>query len=203
MASVEPVLGANPPSGAPPSGRVARLRVRLAVLRGRGRIVAGPGVTAARGVTWDVARGARVVLGAGCAIGERTRVHVTGGELRLGAGTVLGDRCVLRIAAGARLGDGCRLADEVVLLDTAPEVGDVDVPVRVQGTRAEAIVIGDRVRIGSRTVVQGGARVGAGAQIAAWLAVDGEVPAGARWEGAPAPGRAGDASAQAPRRVDT
>ncbi len=173
--AAEPLIGLNPPTGLPPAGVSARLRTRLAVLRRRGRVVTGPGVTLGRGVRFEVARGARVVLGEGCAVGEGTRVHVTAGELRLGAGTVLGDRCVFRIAADATVGAGGRLSDEAVLLSTASDSAAV-----------APIVVGERVRIGSRTVVHGGARIGDGAQIGAWLVVEGEVPAGARWDGVPA-----------------
>jgi acetyltransferase-like isoleucine patch superfamily enzyme len=187
VSTPEPLIGVTPPTGLPPSGPRARLRARLAVLRGRGRVVAGPGVTVGRGVVWEVARGARLVLEDGCAIGEGTRFHVTGGVLRLGPGTVLGDRCVFRIAAGADLGAGCRLADEAVLLDSGSLAGAV-----------APIVLGERVRVGSRTVVHGGSRIGDGAQVAAWLVVEGEVPAGARWDGVPVVVAAAGDSAESP-----
>lgn len=167
-----PLPGVTPPTGRPPSGLLARARTRLAVLRGRGRVVAGAGVAQGRGVRFEVARGGRVVLGAGCAIAQGTRVHVVGGELRVGPRTVLGDRCVFRIAASAEIGADCRLADEAVLLSA----GD-------HGAEVAPIVIGRRVRIGSRAVIHGGARVDDDAQIAAGLVVGGAVPP------APQPGR--------------
>lgn len=179
-----PPLGVNPPTASPPSGVLARLRVRAAVMRSRGRVVAGPGVAAGRGVRWDVSRDARLVLGEGCAIGRGTRFHVgAGGDVSVGPQTVFGDRCVVRVLYGARLGAACRLADEAVLLDTAPVVADVDVPVRRQGETAAPIVIGDGVRVGSRAVVHGGVRIGDGAQVGAWLVVAEDIAAGVVLDG--------------------
>lgn len=176
----EPLTGHAPAAGAPPRGPLARLRTRIAVARSRGRVSADRGVTLGPGVRFDVAPSARVHLGAHAAIGGGSRLHVTGGELRVGADATLGEGCVVQSRTAVTIGAGAALADEVVVLDHRPIAGDVERPVRRQGTTATPIVVGPRVRIGPRTVVGGGAVIGEGAQIAAQLVIDASVPAGGR-----------------------
>ncbi|UTI62984.1 hypothetical protein NBH00_16655 [Paraconexibacter antarcticus] len=176
-AAPEPRLVAAPPAGPPPSGLRALLRARLLVLRHRGRVRAARGAAVGPGVVVHVAPGALLLLGPGCAIGDGTRLHVAAGELRIGRGTVLGERCVARLLAGADVGPQCRLADEVVLADCGPVTSDVETPLRRQGLRAAPIAVGAGVRIGPRAVVLGGARIAAGVQVGAQLVVRGDVAA--------------------------
>ena len=107
---------------------------------------------------FDVAPGARVVLGAGVVLGDRCRFHVGSGEVSIGAGTTLGERCVVtaheRVAIGAR----CLLGDEVVLIDLDHRFDDVERPVRLQGVRTGPVTVGDGVRIGPGAAVLRGAR---------------------------------------------
>lgn len=154
---------------------MACLRARLLVLRHRGRVRAARGAAVGPGVVVDVAPGARMLLGPRCAIGEGTRVHLAAGELRIGRGTVLGERCVARLLAGADIGAGCRLADEVVLADCGPVTTDVETPMRQQGLTAAPIAVGAGVRVGPRAVILGGARIATGVQVGAQLVVRGDV----------------------------
>lgn len=180
----EPLRGAAPPAGRPPAGVGARARARWAVARSRGRVSAARGAALGRGVIWDLAPGARVRLGDGCAIGERTRVHVVGdGTAHVGSGTVLGERCVVQTRTAVTVGAGARLADEVALLDHRPVIADAERPLRRQGVSAAAITIGDRARIGPRTVIGAGVTVGPDAQVGANLVIEADVPAGARVDG--------------------
>lgn len=118
------------------------------------------------GIVLDVSPGAEVdiddsaVLGAGC------RIHARGGRVRIGAGAVLGERCVLIAHAGIDIGDGAVLADEVVAIDFEPTHDDVETPVRLQPLRAEPIVVGAGARVGIAAALQAGARVPAGATVA-------------------------------------
>lgn len=172
----EPRLVANPPSALHGRGALAgRLRARWAVLRGHGRVSAARGAALGPGVRFDVAPGARVLLGPGCVIGGRSRLHVAGGEVRIGSDAVLGERCVLHVMDGASIGRGCRLADEVVLADHGPRYEDVERPIRRQGVQAQPIVVGDGVRVGSRAVLLGGAHVADGTQVGAQAVVRGPV----------------------------
>jgi acetyltransferase-like isoleucine patch superfamily enzyme len=121
------------------------------------------------------------------ALGDGCRLHVgAAGSVTIGAGTVLGERCVLtahdRITVGAR----CLLADEVVLVDGNPSFQDVERPVREQGIVSAPVAIGDGVRIGPGAAVLPGVTVGAGAAIGAHAVVTTDVAPGAAVQGVPA-----------------
>ncbi len=93
------------------------------------------GVRLGRGVVLRAEPGARLVVEAGAALGDGARLEARGGTLRVGAGSVLGERCALvgavtvgrecvvgawaRAEGGARLGDRARLAAHAVALDGA------------------------------------------------------------------------------------
>jgi acetyltransferase-like isoleucine patch superfamily enzyme len=139
-----------------------------------------------RGVVLDVARGAHLELGEGCAIGAGSRLHVRAGTVRIGAGAVLGERCTLAAHAGIEIGEGAVLGDEAVVVDFDHRHEDVEVPVRLQGVVGEPVVIGTGARIGARAAIQRGVTVGEGAQVAALSVVTRDVPPRARVGGVPA-----------------
>jgi acetyltransferase-like isoleucine patch superfamily enzyme len=187
------------PPAAPPRAPGWRDRRRAGRARRRSVEIAGE-VTIGRGVRFDVAVGARLVLGAGVVLGDGCRFHVVAGEVRVGAGTILGERCVVTAHAAVAIGARCVLADGVVLIDLDHRFDDVEAPVRLQGVRTAPVVLGDGVRIGPGAAVLRGVVVGAGAQVGAHAVVTRDVAPGARVEGVPAavvspvvagPGRAG------------
>ena len=110
-------------------------------------------------VTYDVSDGAQLILEDGCRIGDGTRVHVRSGVVRIGAGAVLGERCVLVCHAGIDVGERARLADGVALIDFEPVHEDAETPTRLQGIRARPI------RVGAGAVIEPGAALGPGAQV--------------------------------------
>jgi acetyltransferase-like isoleucine patch superfamily enzyme len=118
-----------------------------------------------RGVVLDVEPGAEVVLGDGCVLMDGCRIHARGGIVRIAPGAVLGERCVLIAHAGIEVGEHARLADEVALIDFAPEHRDSETPTRLQGLRAAPIHVGARALIGPRAALEPGARVPAGAVV--------------------------------------
>jgi acetyltransferase-like isoleucine patch superfamily enzyme len=160
-----------------------RLRARRA--RRRGVRVDGP-ATLGRGLRFDVAPGALVVLGPGVVLGDGCRFHVAAGEVRIGAGTVLGERCVVTARARVAIGAGCLLADEVVLADADRRFEDVERPVREQGLAVAPVIVGDGVRIGPGAALLRGVTVGARAVVGAHAVVTRDVPAGATVDGVPA-----------------
>jgi serine acetyltransferase len=199
-----------PPSALPRApGWRDRRRLRRAVRRGvvvdaaaRATIAVG------RDVVFDLAPGARVVLGAGVALGDGCRLHAAAGaEVRVGAATRLGERCVITAQERVTLGAGCLLADDVVLADFDHRFEDVERPVRAQGVTTAPVTVSDGVRIGPAVAVLRGVTIGAGATVGAHAVVTRDVPAGARVLGVPAasptppPPRAPDAPA--PRRGPT
>jgi acetyltransferase-like isoleucine patch superfamily enzyme len=164
--------------------------VRIPALPFRRRLPAGvqaaPGVQLGRGVRFAVAPGARVVLGPGCRIGDGSRFEVAAGEVRIGAGASLGERCVVTARVRIDIGAGVRAGDDVLLTDSSRSVDDVERPVRLQGLVTAPVAIGDGATLGARACVLPGVTVGARAVLEAGSVAERDVPAGAEAVGVPA-----------------
>jgi acetyltransferase-like isoleucine patch superfamily enzyme len=161
------------------------LRASLARLRSRGRVRVEGRVRLGRGVRFQLAKGAAVTIGDGARIGAGTRFHVHG-EARIGAGAMLGERCVIAALERVEVGAGARLEDEVVLIDFDHGVADVERPVRLQGLVTAPVVIGERAVLAAGATVLRGVVVGPGARVQARGVVTGDVAAGAVVGGVPA-----------------
>jgi len=168
---------ATPPGAAPPSGLRARLRARRAGARG---------AAFGRGVVVEVAEGARLEIEPGAAIGDQSRVVVRGGVVRIGAGAVLGERCRLIAHERIEIGAGAVLGDEAVAIDFDHRYDDVERPVRLQGVATAPVVVAAGARIGARAAIQRGVTIGENAEVGALAVVTRDVPAGARVGGVPA-----------------
>jgi acetyltransferase-like isoleucine patch superfamily enzyme len=142
-------------------------------LRVDGRVHVG------RGVRLTVAPGARLILGAGCVLGERVRVVATSGEVRIGGGTRIGERGTLVALAGIAIGERCELGPAVLVADAGPRADDVERPIRRQGVRAAPVEVGAGARIGAHAALHAGARVGAGAKIGSYAVISDAVAPGA------------------------
>ena len=123
----------------------------------------------------------------------RDRLAVTGrprlghgAMVSVGAGAILGERCVIAAHERVEIGAGARLEDEVVLIDFDHDVRDVERPVREQGILTAPVVVGERARIGAAAGVLRGVAIGAGARVGVRAVVTHDVPPGARAEGVPA-----------------
>ena len=152
----------------------------IARVRARGRLVVEGRVTLGRGVVFDVARGARVALGDECSVGDGCRFHVAAGEVRIGEGAVIGDRCVFAAHRSIEVGTGAVLGDEVVLIDFDHDVRDVERPVRLQGLLTGPVRVGEHAVVGQAAAILHGAIVGDGGRVLARSVVSGDLPARAR-----------------------
>ena len=135
----------------PPGSRLRLVRARL-----RPRVELGAGVRVGRGVVLRAARGARVVIGDGAAIADGARIEAADGELRVGAGAALGERCSL--AGAVTIGRECV----------------VGAWARVEGKA----LLEDRARLAAHAVALSGARIGRGAVVGSYTVVDGSVTPG-------------------------
>ena len=133
--------------------------LRAALLARRPGVTLEGTVRIGRGVRIEVARGAQLWLGDGCVLGAGSRVLVRGGSVRIGPGAQLDDDCRVVAHAGVTIGSRCVLGPQAAVMDSEPEIGEVDVPVRLQGLAAVPVVIGDGVVVGPGAVVLGGASV--------------------------------------------
>ena len=168
---------AAPPGAPPPSGLRARLRARRAGARG---------AAFGHGVVVDVAEGARLEIEPGAVIGDRSRIVVRAGTVRIGAGTALGERCRLIAHERIEIGPGAVLGDETVAVDFDHRDDDVERPVRLQGIATAPVSVGANARIGARAAIQRGVAIGDGAEVGPLAVVTRSVAAGARAGGVPA-----------------
>ena len=164
---------------------MALLRNARTVLRTPG-VWAGRDVVVGRNVHFQVGAGARLVIGDGCRIGERTRIVVQQGSVEIGAGARLGERCTIVAHSGVTIGAGAWLEDGAVLVDFDHVIDDVEVPIRAQPLVATPIVVGERVRIGLGSGVLRGVTVGAGAIVGPHAVVTRDVAPGSIVAGNPA-----------------
>jgi carbonic anhydrase/acetyltransferase-like protein (isoleucine patch superfamily) len=125
-----------------------RVRARRAALRRGVRL--GRGVTVGRGVRLRAARGSRVLVGPGAAIGDRARLEARGGDLRVGRDAVLGAHCML--AGAVTVGRDCVVGDWA----------------RLEGDAR----LGDRARLAAHAVALRGAEIDAGTVVPSFVTVE-------------------------------
>lgn len=164
---------------------MALLRTARTVLRTPG-VRAGRDVVVGRNVRFQLGAGARLVIGDGCRIGERTRIVVQQGSVELGAGVRLGERCTIVAHSAITIGAGVWLEDGAVLVDFDHVIDDVELPIRAQPLVATPIVVGERARIGLGSGVLRGVTVGAGAIVGPHAVVTRDVAPGGAVGGVPA-----------------
>jgi acetyltransferase-like isoleucine patch superfamily enzyme len=128
-----------------------------------------------------------VSLADGCRIGDGCRLHVgQGGEVAIGPGAVLGERCVLAAHERIEIRARADLGDEVVIVDFDHDLRDVERPVRQQGLLTAPVVIGEGAVIATAAGILRGVTLGDGAHVDVRAVVTHDVPAGARAQGVPA-----------------
>jgi len=149
-------------------------------------VIAGAGVRLGRGVELDAASGGRIVLEDGCAIGDGCRLLARAGEIRIGAGAVLGERVTLLAHAGIVVGAGARLGDGAMAVDFDHVIADVETPIRLQPLDTAPVHVGARARVGHGACLLSGVRIGAGASVGEHAVVTRDVPAGTAVAGVPA-----------------
>jgi acetyltransferase-like isoleucine patch superfamily enzyme len=145
------------------------------VLARRRHVTSGGELLLLRGDVEIVKRdggGQRLALGRGVRMAERVRLIFEGpdGAIEIGDDTFLNARCEIRARERVSIGSGCRLAFDVIVMDTNHH--------DLEGTETTSpTVIGDRVWIGARALILRGVTIGDGAVIAAGSVVTRHVPA--------------------------
>ncbi|MBA2517256.1 MAG: acyltransferase [Solirubrobacterales bacterium] len=132
-----------------------------------------------RGVRLQAAPGARIVLGEGSLIGDGCRLYARGGELRVGAGATLGERCTVVAHAGVAVGEGAVLGAGAMVVDFAHGTDEVEQPIRLQPMAASPVVIGANARVGHGSSVLRGVTIGDRAVVGAHTVVTLDVAADA------------------------
>jgi acetyltransferase-like isoleucine patch superfamily enzyme len=118
-----------------------------------------------------VARGARVELGDGSALGPDSRIDAHAGHVTLGPGARLGERAIVTAIVRVEIGPGVQVGDWAVVADAEPTWADPDTPVRHQPVRSGPVTIGADAVLGPHAVVGPGADIAAGESVAPYAVV--------------------------------
>jgi len=166
----------------------ARLLLRLGwlKLRWRGRLQTDGIAFIGPGVTLEIGRGARIVLGRWSWIGHGTKLRAHEGEILIGAKTVLGQECTISAFQHVSIGRECIVADRVMLIDFDHGVVEVERPIREQGIYKRDVRVGHNVWIGYGVCILRGVTVGDNAILGTTAVVTRDVPANAVMGGVPA-----------------
>jgi acetyltransferase-like isoleucine patch superfamily enzyme len=166
----------------------ARLIVRFCwlKLRWRGRLQTDGLAFVLPGVTFEIGREGRVVLGRWSWIGHGTKVRAHEGEVLIGAKSVLGQECTISCFQHVAIGRECIVADRVMLIDFDHGVVEVDRPIRLQGIYKRDVNVGNNVWLGYGACVLRGVTVGDNAVIGTSSVVTKDVPDNAIVGGIPA-----------------
>lgn len=128
----------------------------------------------------------RIVIGPWVHIGAGSRLRCHEGTLRIGAKSVLGERCTINTWLDIEIGDACLIADDVYLCDFDHVTDRLDIPIKDQGIVKSPVRIGDDVWLGTDVVVTRGTRVGPGSVVGASSVVRGDFPPYSVLAGVPA-----------------
>lgn len=148
----------------------------------RSGVVIGHGTRFGRGVVIRASSGGSIVIGSGVEVGAGTQLIASGGLLNIEDGSFLSMLCIVAARDKVTLGRDCMVAEMVSIRDhdhdplSAPRDGMMLV---------EAVHIGPRVWIGSKSSVTRGAVVGADSVIGTLSVVRGIVPPSHLAAGAP------------------
>lgn len=191
------VLDAEIPSGLLATFMIARGGELLrGVLRTRRPVLLGPGVRLRGGRRIKFGRfvsigpdcsidgygsaGTRLAdgsrLGRGCVVTVTSHLSRLGKGFSLGANSGLGDYCHVGASGGITVGRDVIMGPFVSLHSQEHVFKDVDVPIRLQGTTEQGILIEDNCWIGARVTVLDGTVIGSGTVVAAGAVVKGVFP---------------------------
>jgi acetyltransferase-like isoleucine patch superfamily enzyme len=168
--------------------KYVRLLVRLGWLKLRfGRRLVTDGMCfVGPGVTLEIKRGARLVLGRWSWIGHDCKIRVHEGEVRIGAKTVMGQECTISAFQHVAIGRECVVADRVMLIDFDHGVVEVERPIRLQGIYKRDVNVGNNCWIGYGVCVLRGVTVGDNCVLGTSAVVTNDVPDNAVVGGIPA-----------------
>lgn len=160
-------------------------------IRGRGKIKMGRGARIGRNVKIifddDACQGA-LYLGR-CSLTENDVIYAPrGGKIVIGDNSFVGPRCMIQSCRNSEVlvGNFVMLAAGVMIFGSNHIFDRRDIPMRLQGERADGIYIADDVWIGTSGIILDGVFIENGAVVAAGAVVRTLVPAGSIYGGVPA-----------------
>jgi acetyltransferase-like isoleucine patch superfamily enzyme len=109
-----------------------------------------------------------------------------GGQICIGSHCSVNPFCVLYGLGGLKIGDNVRIATQTVIVPANHNFNDVAIPIRLQGSKLNGVVIEDDVWIGAGVKILDGVVIGQGSVVAAGAVVTKNVPNYAVVAGVPA-----------------
>jgi acetyltransferase-like isoleucine patch superfamily enzyme len=155
-------------------------------LRWHGRLVTDGLCFVCPGVKFEIAPGARVVLGRWSWIGDGCKIRAHEGVISIGAKSVLGQECTLSCYQQISIGRECIIADRTMMIDFDHGTAEVERAVREQGIYKRDVRVGHNVWIGYGACILRGVTVGDNAVVGTSAVVTGDVPEDAVVGGVPA-----------------
>lgn len=158
---------------------MARLRFGKALRFGRG-------VRLLRGVRFEIFDGGAIEIGADTLIGPWAIVSARGGNIRIGAGSLVNFGCVIVSHASIEIGDDALIAEHVTIRDQDHAHSDPTIPYRKQGSIEAPIVIGSNVWLGAKVTVTRGTSIASDTIVGANSVVTRSLDTPGKYAGVPA-----------------
>jgi len=138
---------------------------------GKGSISLGDEVIISRGVSLS----GDVKIGDRTWIGDFVIIQSWGGKIELGADCSVNPFCVLYGHGGLKIGNGVRIATQVVIAPMNHIFKEKHIPIYKQGIEARGIIIEDDIWIGANAIILDGVKIGKGSVIGAGSVVTEDV----------------------------
>ena len=179
----------------------AKLRLRTsmcafvhptAIIRSRRHLNFGKNLSIARGCHIDALAKNGIKLGDNVSFGPYTFMQATGSLRCIGKGIVIGNNVGLGThgyyggAGGLEIGDDTIIGNYVSFHPENHNYGDLDFPIRMQGTNHKGIKVGTDCWIGAKATILDGSNIGNGCVVAAGAVVRGHFPDNSIIGGVPA-----------------
>lgn len=119
-----------------------------------------------------------IVLGNSVTIRPYAQIWTSGGEIRIGEGSEIGERCRISIVNSLEIGKKALVSPNVYITDCDHEYRNFSVPIIDQGVvqKGQKVYIGDGSYIGINTVIVGNVKIGKHCVIGANSVVTKDIP---------------------------
>jgi acetyltransferase-like isoleucine patch superfamily enzyme len=162
--------------GVKQSGNNAYISPRAIVKRGQ-KINLGANVVVERGAKlWVDTEGSYIAIGDDSYLSSFCVLNTFDGWIKIGENCTVNSYAILYGHGGLQIGNGVRIAPQVMLMPMNHLYKDPHIPIRKQGIKAQGLKIEDDVWFGAGAIVLDGVTIGRGAVIGAGAVVSKDIP---------------------------
>lgn len=150
----------------------------MAIVRHGFKIRLGNDVVVERGAMLSVDRKGKsfIAIGANSYLYSSCVIKAVDGWIKIGHNCTVNEFAILHGDGGLEIGNDVRIAAQVRIIAMNHIYDDPEVPIRLQGIRANGIKIGDDVWLGVGSTVLDGVTIGKGSVIGAGAVVTKDIP---------------------------